>query len=162
VPAFGRSLLGNYGEFFGAAAVAVTLIYLAGQLRQNTKALRSSIYASYVDHGNAWSQLAGANAERLAEIGQLSATEELSDEQQILWIASVFSTFNQWEDAFLHYRAGSLDKDVFEAKVRAFRRYIDWPPWHDRLRETWASNREGYTREFQEFMSSEVLQNTAE
>ena len=38
-------LLGNYGEFLGAIAVAVTLIYLAGQLRQNTRALRSTSYA---------------------------------------------------------------------------------------------------------------------
>jgi hypothetical protein len=35
-------LLGNFGEFFGAIAVVVTLVYLAGQLRQNTNALRSA------------------------------------------------------------------------------------------------------------------------
>lgn len=33
-------LLGNYGEFVGAIAVVVTLIYLATQIRQNTNALR--------------------------------------------------------------------------------------------------------------------------
>jgi hypothetical protein len=33
-------LLGNYGEFVGAIAVVVTLIYLAMQIRQNTNALR--------------------------------------------------------------------------------------------------------------------------
>ena len=31
-------MLGNYGEFFGAIAVVVTLIYLALQIRQNTRA----------------------------------------------------------------------------------------------------------------------------
>ncbi len=35
-------LLGNYGEFIGAIAIVVTLIYLAMQLRQNTRAIQSS------------------------------------------------------------------------------------------------------------------------
>lgn len=33
-------LLGSYGEFVGAVAVVATLIYLALQVRQNTRALR--------------------------------------------------------------------------------------------------------------------------
>ncbi|MDH3661781.1 MAG: hypothetical protein OEU92_17425 [Alphaproteobacteria bacterium] len=33
-------MLGNYGEFFGAIAVLVTLIYLASQVRQNATQMR--------------------------------------------------------------------------------------------------------------------------
>ena len=36
-------LLGNYGEFIGAIAVGITLIYLAIQLRQNSKTVRVSM-----------------------------------------------------------------------------------------------------------------------
>ena len=32
-------LLGNFGEFFGAIAVVATLIYLALQIRQNTRSM---------------------------------------------------------------------------------------------------------------------------
>ena len=32
-------LLGNYGEFVGAVAVVGTLVYLAAQIRQNTRAM---------------------------------------------------------------------------------------------------------------------------
>ncbi len=81
----------------------------------------------------------------------------MTDEQEILWMASVFSTFNQWEEVFLHHRTGSLDQDVYEAKVRAFRKYIDFPPWHGRLRRAWEASREGYTQEFQNFMDSEII-----
>ena len=38
--------IGAVAEFVGAFAVVITLIYLISQLRQNTKALRSSSYAS--------------------------------------------------------------------------------------------------------------------
>ena len=35
-------LLGNYGEFVGAVAVVLTLIYLAVQVRQNTNTIAGS------------------------------------------------------------------------------------------------------------------------
>ena len=42
-------LLGNSGEFVGAIAIVVTLIYLAVQIRQNTSAVRASSFQSGVD-----------------------------------------------------------------------------------------------------------------
>jgi hypothetical protein len=36
-------LLGNYGEFVGAIGIVITLMYLAIQLRQNTRMMRASI-----------------------------------------------------------------------------------------------------------------------
>ena len=36
-------LLGNFGEFFGAIAVVVTLVFLTRQIRQNTKAIQASM-----------------------------------------------------------------------------------------------------------------------
>ena len=39
--------VGAIGEVGGAIGVIVTLIYLAGQLRQNTRAMRSSTYQTY-------------------------------------------------------------------------------------------------------------------
>ena len=41
-------VLGNLGEFFGAIAVFATLVYLAVQIRQNTKAQRSAAYDSSI------------------------------------------------------------------------------------------------------------------
>ena len=35
-------VLGNFGEFFGAIAVVVTLAYLVVQIRQNTRSLNDS------------------------------------------------------------------------------------------------------------------------
>ncbi len=35
-------LLGNYGEFVGAIAIVITLIYLSFQLRQNTRSINSN------------------------------------------------------------------------------------------------------------------------
>ena len=41
-------LLGNYGEFVGAIAIVVTLIYLAVQLKQNTASVKANAYQEWV------------------------------------------------------------------------------------------------------------------
>ena len=40
--------LGNIGEFVGAMAVIVSLVYLAVQIRQNTRSVRTSTYQDIV------------------------------------------------------------------------------------------------------------------
>ena len=42
-------ILGNYGEFIGAIAVVVTLAYLAVQVRQNTRSMKSQYDLQVVD-----------------------------------------------------------------------------------------------------------------
>ncbi len=43
------NLLGDLGDFVGAVAVVVTLVYLTVQLRQNTAALRSNSWQAIQD-----------------------------------------------------------------------------------------------------------------
>ena len=61
-------LLGNYGEFFGAIAVVVTLVYLTTQVRQNTNAIQSSTYASWNEASQSWGDFVADNATTLAVI----------------------------------------------------------------------------------------------
>ena len=46
--------LGNLGEFVGAIAVVVTLVYLALQIRHNTRALGHSEGRAILEDGNTW------------------------------------------------------------------------------------------------------------
>ncbi len=157
-------LLGNFGEFVGAIAVVATLGYLAIQVRNtrtatesNTSALRSSTYAAYIDSANEWCHFAGQHSADLAAIGQLSSLDQLDERQALVWQANLFLIFNLWESTYLHHRAGSLDQDVYKAKVRAFQQYIDFAPIERLMRQSWEANRSGYTEEFQKFMDSQVI-----
>jgi hypothetical protein len=47
--------LGNVGEFLGAVAVLFSLIYLALQIRQNTRAMRVAAFQDAVRSANTWS-----------------------------------------------------------------------------------------------------------
>ena len=49
--------LGNIGEFIGAVGVVASLIYLALQIRQNTKAVRRTAHISAVDAFNDFNSL---------------------------------------------------------------------------------------------------------
>ena len=40
--------LGNIGEFLGALAVLISLVYLAIQIRQNTQTVRSATHQAWV------------------------------------------------------------------------------------------------------------------
>ena len=42
-------ILGNLGEFLGAIGVIVSLIYLAGQIRQNTRAVYNRDFREFVE-----------------------------------------------------------------------------------------------------------------
>jgi hypothetical protein len=49
--------LGNIGDFVGGLLLAISLLYLATQIRQNTKSSRAEAYQDAVDKINNWSTL---------------------------------------------------------------------------------------------------------
>jgi uncharacterized protein YoxC len=57
--------LGNIGEFVAAIATVITLIYLAFQLRQNTRALKATAFQ------NVTSEM-GKNVEHIMDNGELA------------------------------------------------------------------------------------------
>ncbi len=147
-------LLGNYGEFFGAIAVVATLIYLAGQLRQNTRALRSSSYDAYSASAAHSMNFQGQHATDLAEIIDSDKQyAELNTKQRLLMDVFTFGNFNLIELTYLHHRAGTMDDQVFDGKVQGFRSWMGNP----NAQEAWDRNRRNYSLEFQDFMDTEIV-----
>jgi len=129
-------LLGNYGEFFGAIAVVVTLLYLTGQLRQNTNALRSASYSHWNEVGNSWAQFYGRYAVELSEIEKCTSIDQLAPAQHKLLNAEAYMATSQAETAFLQHRAGTLDQDVFEARIKQYTSFVTDNP-NPMLAEVW-------------------------
>ena len=57
------TILAAWGEFIGGIAVVVSLIYLASQIRQNSRLLRSSTAAVLMEGSNAPSRLLAEDSE---------------------------------------------------------------------------------------------------
>jgi len=146
-------LLGNYGEFVGAIAVVVTLVYLTTQIRQNTNAVQSSTYASWNEAAQSWGDFVADNAETLAVIGQ-KEPDELTPEEFYVAVGFATKTFNQGQAAFLHHQAGSLPDEVSDAHLQgvvgAFERNAVLKKiWRDGLRDAFA-------RSFVEYVEQRV------
>ena len=112
--------IGAVGEILGAAGVIITLVYLASQLRQNTRALRSESYQHWNEVSSSYAQFTAQHAHTISEIEKLDSLNQLTPEQEkIFGMWSLLAT-SQAETAFLQHRGGTLDDDVFESRMRAY------------------------------------------
>ena len=95
-------LLGNYGEFIGAIVVVLTLGYLTFQVRQNTTAIRQQSYNNILE-GDSFDTI---------DAGRFTYF--------------FINYFSHVQDCYLQFRAGIVEREVWEAEVRiispAFRR----------------------------------------
>jgi hypothetical protein len=120
--------LGNIGEIVGALGVIVSLGYLAGQIRQNTKAIKASSHHAINDAFNAYLKLLIEN-ERAAHILAVGVREigKLDDRQRDTFYAVLSMLFNHFENTFLQYRQGLLDDDQWRRWSFAIGWYAGFP-----------------------------------
>ena len=151
--------IGAMGEWAGAIGVIATLVYLAGQLKQNTKALHASIYQAYVAGTFSFADTAIENAQQMTDILQHSDFNQLNPEQRNRCNGYFLKSFTFMESHFLHHRAGSLDDDVFEAKMRSSVDFIARIPL---ARKAWgdATSRYGIVPEFVDYMERRLQTDT--
>jgi len=106
--------LGNLGDFLGGLAVIASLLYLAVQIRQNTRAVRSSSYHQAAEQ--TWNYcLAVAGDASLAEIlARREAGEALSPAEQIRATISDQALIFGFENMFRLHEEGLVDPDVWQ------------------------------------------------
>ena len=138
--------IGAIGETVGAFVVVLTLGYLAVQIRQNTKSVRSSTRHAFIGSGQAL-QIAFAEAEA-AEIliKGTRAYSDLSLEERFRFTMLMRAFFGVGEDAYFQFREGLLDHEVWEARARIFAETFAQPGMVD----WWKSNQHIYSTTFQE------------
>jgi hypothetical protein len=153
------SELGALGEFIGALLLFVSLIYVAIQLRQNTKALRAESQRSSIDQFTNIDLVIMGNPE-LREAVLALATEakfsEMSPDQSIRTNAvlqAYCSTFNR---VFQDTRAGVADpsywkglESTIQANLIQNSLFQEW--WRSR-----AAQDSLYSGEFYDWISAEV------
>lgn len=120
-------LLGSYGEFAGAIAVVATLVYLAVQIRQNTRSMEESRRLALVD------SYVRRNESIERSMMQTAASQELSDllvRYSSEGIESMTPVeryrLTTWERArqlrmesqFFQYQHGFLDNEYYEHQLK--------------------------------------------
>ena len=141
--------LGSLGELIAAIATVATLIYLALQIRQNTRATQTSSFHAIYDSMNhvniaviqndeltrVW--LAGAE-----DRGALNPVELHKFDFMLLSYFHVFET--------LHYqgRVGTGDRELVHAEERSLRSILAMPG----ARDWWSANPYAFGPEFRSYI----------
>ena len=136
--------LANLGELIGAVAVVVSLIYLAVQIRQNTRAVRSSTFQSVVDTlSTGVAEIARDPEITRLWITGLQNSDELSEIERGRFRLFVLMAVRKWENAFYQHGAGMLDEPQWKGIVQDIRSIVRQPgfrAWWDRVPDVVSSD----------------------
>lgn len=110
--------LGNVGEFVAAIATIITLVYLAVQIRQNTKSVRMTAEMGVSQQIATWASRVTEDP----EIGRIydkaaEAPHDLTEDERrrLLWFVS--ELFMLLEGQYQIYKEGHIAEDSWNAKV---------------------------------------------
>ena len=144
--------LGALGELIGAIAAVVLLVYIAIQIRQNSKILEHSTRATEAASRQACAAqdqaflCSALDPTVLAiAVSKLESGEELSSLERSQLIGRQHVNFRVFETAFSQCRKGVLDENEWARyrKIIAFLMHGDEP-----TREMWIGLRDVFDREF--------------
>ena len=110
-------VLGNFGEFFGAIVIVVTLIYLAVQLKQNTASVKASAYQGWVAANvEINTALSNPAQSQIIAAGNLDSTN-LTGETFVAFAMVNIAIMQMAQSTDYLYRSGSLDRELWEAEM---------------------------------------------
>ncbi len=122
--------LGNIGEFVGAVGVIVSLVYLATQIRQNTRAVRSSAQQEilgYISMSGIINLVTGdSDTASVYEVG-LADSRDLSRAERLRFSLLLTRFFYGFSRVYDLHRDGNLEPESWEAQKEILRWVIKQP-----------------------------------
>ena len=133
--------IGAVGEVAGAAGVIASLIYLAVQIRQNTRSVEAATYQSV--------------AESLADVSYRLVDAPSSRVDRVLLFVG---TIRRYENLHFQVRRGNLPPSDVEGFVTSLAAYLNLPSEDGfEPRELWAATRSFFHPAFVAFVENEIL-----
>jgi hypothetical protein len=134
------------GEFVGAFAVVATLIYLAFQIKQNTKVARSTVRQSIMDSMTSTSSSL-MDSDELAQIVRKQFDDEpLEPHEVVRSEARCYVVFRRWEYAYLQHREGLVSTEEWAS----YRLNLEWLLENKFYQQYWSELGRIFTSEFQD------------
>jgi hypothetical protein len=147
--------IGAIGEVLGAAAVVLTLGYLAVQIRQNSQAVKNSAAQTLLSEANELLRL-GASDPATARAVLLGQTlfDELSESEKAQFITFMFAWMRTIEQAYFQYAQGYIDEEIWEGHRAHQRQLIQAPA----VKKWWSQRRCFFSKKFQSYMDEVAAQ----
>jgi hypothetical protein len=127
--------LGAVGEIVGAVAVVVTLVYLALQIRQNSRLIKASTHQGASEWVRTVVTLTAQDAETARVFTQgLSDPRSLEDSEQAQFAMLMFLVFAGYQNFFEYHRDGAIGEVQWRNGREIIRWYLSQPGaqlwWH--------------------------------
>ncbi|MGR8948216.1 MAG: hypothetical protein ACU84Q_09235 [Gammaproteobacteria bacterium] len=145
--------LGAIGELVGAAAVVISVVYLAIQIRRQTEQEKLSASRELAE---TWNQCLKQVAEdkQFAELWLAGAANYggLPNTERIRLSSYLYTMMRTLEQQYLHIQKGHLDPDFFESAQNTFAEVLRLPG----VQEFWEINRDNFSKGFGTFVDAQV------
>lgn len=145
--------LGNLGEFVSAFAVVVSLLYLAAQIRQNTRQVRASTFQGVARGWQEFIYAASSDDRGLVWAKGCADPTSLNEEEAVKFALLVRAYFRGYENDYYQFRQGTFDAEPWEGYLSALRNDGLCRPG---IRAQWESDRGNFNEEFAAFIDREL------
>ena len=146
------STMGTLAEVVSAVGVIVSLIYVAAQVRHNTRAVRSATHHALVTTRLDYVALVADNPElsRIVRVGSEDYGRLDQDERHRFGLVMYYS-FSAGENFYYQYRQGALDQEQWQRWCETLRVYFAQPG----IREWFETTPQQFTASFAAFLDAE-------
>ena len=140
---------GALGEMIGGIAIIISLIYVALQIRQNTKATQMSSAHSFLDTQNAYVGLINQSS-TLADILDRGAggLSNLQGSEVIQFSAFHDQAFSSFQTFFTEWKDGMLDDRLWGSHKHAMADLM----FHPGVQKWWSNRKHWYDSTFQAYV----------
>lgn len=142
-------------EIGGAAAVVLSVIYLAVQVSDNNRLLRSQAHYNALELAQGPFEMLVADAQLAQTITQCDSDPSAVD--RVVWercATYYFIQFNGWEYLYYQNIDGSIPPQLFRGADAEYRHYIRTRPGYKRF---WTEYEIGFDEPFRSYASAAFL-----
>lgn len=138
-------------SIIGSIAVALTVVYLAIQVRASTKATYSQTYQTAVAALGDMAAIVGESKEksRLYAVG-MADPDKLDEDEYLQFAYLGISLFRKYENAYFQYRSGMIDDEFWDGH----RDNLLWFFHRPGTQRWWSERRLGFSKSFREYLES--------
>jgi len=110
--------IGAIGEIVGAIAVLLTIVYLADQIKQNTKAVKAATQQAISDATTEVWRNSCIDINRTEKFYEISEKDDRSKAEQSFYVGWLMQTIRQQANIYLNLKLGSIDNDFVDLNSR--------------------------------------------
>lgn len=149
--------LAAWGEFLGGIAVIVSLVYLAAQIRSNTRMVRASNFNHLIDKNEEFNVILMDAELTSLWLRGMDDFGGLSSENQIRFTGMISHPFNAAQRAWNLHQQGLVTEQMFQAQTHAMAVHLE----SDGVKEWWKASQHWWPADFRHFADGMIREGEA-